>query len=582
MVKSKWGLAFGACFTVVASLLNVRGVLHVFWQSRKSERFGNLSLSGCTDRHGECLVITKSVVSTPVELEVRHRVAVGLSKEGWTITPEPGCGGRPAGLGLLSSTPASKKFALFAVVGLCTDFFLQMFFVTILAIDYQCELEPLPVPQDLAVTLGLRRVYRRPITVIRTGDCLRLHRISAEQLRKLLNSIICIGGQPYDANTAAFLMHSLTATANFGSSLGVCGLRTAVPRRIRVLYTTWLANGWLCDCCLVLCVSAAAGQRGLISAVSRQHAQLSDISLQICPRPSSSNPGSPGDLVEHPDYQRYWPEMAAAAIGPTAASARHLGLGGAASACLASLFVFDFYLCADALLSALWPRLAVRWILGFYGYRLRLTAHWFDCFSTLIELNAVSLPARRLCVALDADLAEIYLLATAAVQDPAAQLSNNGSCWCRGGRGGCCGCCCCWGGFVLHGGVGARGACAWIWPPILAGSEPADDRSSSGFRAEAAGVAAPTGAVGCRCQVGTPSAAWPTASCSFCVCALAPGDCSAAANNSSSNRSNTLQPCLCTWSPPCLLPSNDAIVTSSSSGLNGLDVWCLARRRRLS
>uniref|UniRef100_A0A1I8H428 SSD domain-containing protein n=1 Tax=Macrostomum lignano TaxID=282301 RepID=A0A1I8H428_9PLAT len=166
MVKSKWGLAFGACFTVVASLLMSVGVCMYFGIAPSlngSETFPYLVvLIGMEN----VLVITKSVVSTPVELEVRHRVAVGLSKEGWTITRSLVAEVGLLSLGLLSFNTSIQEFALFAVAS------------------------------------------------------------------------------------------------------------------------------------------------GLISAVSRQlHSSLtfsSNLSTT-----ASSNPGSPGDLVEHPDYQRYWPEMAA-------------------------------------------------------------------------------------------------------------------------------------------------------------------------------------------------------------------------------------------------------------------------------
>uniref|UniRef100_A0A1I8FS81 SSD domain-containing protein n=1 Tax=Macrostomum lignano TaxID=282301 RepID=A0A1I8FS81_9PLAT len=100
------GLAFGACFTVVASLLMSVGVCMYFGIAPSlngSETFPYLVvLIGMEN----VLVITKSVVSTPVELEVRHRVAVGLSKEGWTITRS-----LVAEVGLLSLLHSSLTFS---------------------------------------------------------------------------------------------------------------------------------------------------------------------------------------------------------------------------------------------------------------------------------------------------------------------------------------------------------------------------------------------------------------------------------------------------------------------------------------
>ena len=130
------------------------------------------------------LVVTKSVVSTPVHMDVKLRVAqgliraknklifpknlffklfsfffVGISKEGWYITKNLICELAILAIGFLTFVPAIQvrliktwddfydfvnfwryvvlqEFCLFAVVGLLTDFFLQMFFfTTVLSID---------------------------------------------------------------------------------------------------------------------------------------------------------------------------------------------------------------------------------------------------------------------------------------------------------------------------------------------------------------------------------------------------------------------------------------------------------------
>uniref|UniRef100_A0A2I2YQG9 SSD domain-containing protein n=1 Tax=Gorilla gorilla gorilla TaxID=9595 RepID=A0A2I2YQG9_GORGO len=82
------------------------------------------------------LVLTKSVVSTPVDLEVKLRIAQGLSSESWSIMKNMATELGIILIGYFTLVPAIQEFCLFAVVGLVSDFFLQMlFFTTVLSID---------------------------------------------------------------------------------------------------------------------------------------------------------------------------------------------------------------------------------------------------------------------------------------------------------------------------------------------------------------------------------------------------------------------------------------------------------------
>lgn len=74
------------------------------------------------------LVLTKSVVSTPSHLDVKIRVAQGLSREGWSITKNLLTEVTILTVGFFTFVPAIQEFCIFAVVGLLSDFFLQMFF----------------------------------------------------------------------------------------------------------------------------------------------------------------------------------------------------------------------------------------------------------------------------------------------------------------------------------------------------------------------------------------------------------------------------------------------------------------------
>ena len=136
LIKSKVGMALSATVTVVASLSMTVGVCFFFGLT--------LSLSGkeifpylvIIVGLENVLVLTKSVVSTPAHLDVKIRVAQGLSKEGWSITKNLLTEVTILTIGLFTFVPAIQEFCIFAIVGLLNDFFLQMvFFSSTLAID---------------------------------------------------------------------------------------------------------------------------------------------------------------------------------------------------------------------------------------------------------------------------------------------------------------------------------------------------------------------------------------------------------------------------------------------------------------
>ncbi|GAB1599283.1 sterol regulatory element-binding protein cleavage-activating protein-like [Argonauta hians] len=136
MVKSKWGLALSAVATVIASLLMSVSICTMFGLTTTlngGEIFPYLVVIIGLEN---VLILTKSVVSTPVHLEVKYRVAQGLSKEGWSITKNLTTELLIILVGFFTFVPAIQEFCLFAVVGLLTDFFLQMvFFATVLSVD---------------------------------------------------------------------------------------------------------------------------------------------------------------------------------------------------------------------------------------------------------------------------------------------------------------------------------------------------------------------------------------------------------------------------------------------------------------
>lgn len=87
LIKSKIGMAFAAVVTVLGSLFMSVGLCFFFGltlsMQQGKEIFPYLVILVGLEN---VLVLTKSVVSTPQHLDVKIRVAQGLSKEGWSIT----------------------------------------------------------------------------------------------------------------------------------------------------------------------------------------------------------------------------------------------------------------------------------------------------------------------------------------------------------------------------------------------------------------------------------------------------------------------------------------------------------------
>lgn len=136
LIKSKIVMAFTVVLTVLSSLAMTFGICFFFgltFSQQGREIFPYLVILVGLEN---VLVITKSVVSTPQHLDVKIRVAQGLSKEGWSITKNLLSEITILTIGLFTFVPAIQEFCIFAIVGLLTDFFLQMLlFCTILGID---------------------------------------------------------------------------------------------------------------------------------------------------------------------------------------------------------------------------------------------------------------------------------------------------------------------------------------------------------------------------------------------------------------------------------------------------------------
>lgn len=129
-------MAFGAVIMIFGSLCMSVGLCFFFGLTlsiKGKEIFPYLVILVGLEN---VLVLTKSVVSTPQHLDVKIRVAQGLSKEGWSITKNLLVEITILTIGLATFVPVIQEFCIFAITGLFSDFFLQMFFfTTILGID---------------------------------------------------------------------------------------------------------------------------------------------------------------------------------------------------------------------------------------------------------------------------------------------------------------------------------------------------------------------------------------------------------------------------------------------------------------
>lgn len=84
------------------------------------------------------LVLTNSVVSTPAHLDIRVRIAQGLSKEAWPTMRMLLFELSSLLIGYLTYVPVIQEFCLFGFAALLADIFLQVtFFTALLSIDIQ-------------------------------------------------------------------------------------------------------------------------------------------------------------------------------------------------------------------------------------------------------------------------------------------------------------------------------------------------------------------------------------------------------------------------------------------------------------
>ena len=128
LIQSKVGIALTAVITILGSLFMSLGLTGLSFGGRGFVCFVPHLVAALGLEN--ILVVTRSIVHTPEHLDVKVRIARGLSREGWNITKNLFCEitilTLGLGLGILDSD--FQDFCLLAVTGLLADFFLQMFF----------------------------------------------------------------------------------------------------------------------------------------------------------------------------------------------------------------------------------------------------------------------------------------------------------------------------------------------------------------------------------------------------------------------------------------------------------------------
>ena len=161
LVRSKLGIAFSSVFTVLSSILMSLGLsgLSLDMNSKMCVvpyLVAFISLENI-------LVITRSVTGTPSHLDVKIRVAQGLSREGWNITMNlvTEITILAAGFFIGFVDPLIHEFCLLAVMGLLSDYFLQTFFFpTVLSMD----MSQLEMSEMTRTTFRRKEVFHRPVS----------------------------------------------------------------------------------------------------------------------------------------------------------------------------------------------------------------------------------------------------------------------------------------------------------------------------------------------------------------------------------------------------------------------------------
>ena len=162
VVRSKFGIAATAVVTVLSAICMSLGMSGISLNINPKVYFVPYLVAFISLEN--ILVVTRSVIETPAHLDVKIRVAQGLSKEGWNITKNLFGEITLLSVGFLMgcfSDSSIQEFCLLAVMGLLADYFLQLFFfVTVLSMD----MTTLELSDVLRKPVHNKRLFRTPVS----------------------------------------------------------------------------------------------------------------------------------------------------------------------------------------------------------------------------------------------------------------------------------------------------------------------------------------------------------------------------------------------------------------------------------
>ncbi|XP_013179398.1 PREDICTED: sterol regulatory element-binding protein cleavage-activating protein [Papilio xuthus] len=221
-IRSKFGLAACAVVTVAGSLSMSIGICFYFGFSlslQGKEIFPYLVIIVGLEN---ILVLTKSVTSTDSRLDVKIRLAQGLSKEGWSITKNLLTEITILTVSFFTFVPFIQEFSIFMIVSLISDYFVQMvFFATILGIDVR-RMEYFP---DRNNKLHLKEYFNTNNALNwRFNDSYKEENITPQKMRKS-KSHPRLNGLAHNTPTDVVAKRNSNASAH----------DNRVPKRIRLV-----------------------------------------------------------------------------------------------------------------------------------------------------------------------------------------------------------------------------------------------------------------------------------------------------------------------------------------------------------
>ena len=162
-VKSKLGIALTAIATVICATCMSLGLSGI--SLNLNSKISLVPYLVAFISLENILVITQSVISTPAHLDVKIRIAQGVSREGWNITKNLCAEITILSfiflLGTQTIEASVQEFCHLSLMGLLSDFFLQIcFFVPILSMD----MNQLELSDSVRKPQRNKKMFQKPVS----------------------------------------------------------------------------------------------------------------------------------------------------------------------------------------------------------------------------------------------------------------------------------------------------------------------------------------------------------------------------------------------------------------------------------